>query len=144
MELTKAVIISGDMCAWGLQPSDDPNNGRYYRKGFWLVVSANRAPFFRHLGRHCPGQAPGHQHVELRGNLPNSGTKRTKDAAQYPWRFARAVALALHDATRCPPTHPGGGGPGGRLGRPKGPPTGEPRKGGGGEEKDGSDEETDD
>ena len=84
----------------------NPNDDHFYRKGYWLVVSANLAPFFVGLGRPCPEFSPTHKHVELRGNLPHSGLKRTREAAQYPWRFARAVARAFQEATLRPPTHP--------------------------------------
>ena len=110
LDLTKAVILTGDMCAWGLRPSDGPDSTHFYKKGYWLVVSANLAPCFRGLGRPCPGLSPRHVHVELRGNLPNSGTKRTREAARYPWRFARAVAAAFHQATLPPPAQPTRGG----------------------------------
>ncbi|CAK0882884.1 unnamed protein product, partial [Prorocentrum cordatum] len=95
LEETGAVIIPGTMCAWGLHPSDASSPHQFYRKGYWLVVSANLAPFFTKLRRPCPGLSPVHQHVELRDNVPGTGIKRTREAAQYPPRFARAVALAI-------------------------------------------------
>ncbi|CAK0903497.1 unnamed protein product, partial [Prorocentrum cordatum] len=95
LEETGAVIIPGTMCAWGLHPSDASSPHQFYRKGYWLVVSANLAPFFTKLRRPCPGLSPVHQHVELRDNVPGTGIKRTRKAAQYPPRFARAVALAI-------------------------------------------------
>ncbi|CAK0826150.1 unnamed protein product, partial [Prorocentrum cordatum] len=95
LEETGAVIIPGTMRAWGLHPSDASSPHQFYRKGRWLVVSANLAPFFTKLRRPCPGLSPTHQHVELRGNVPGTGIKRTREAAQYPPRFARAVALAI-------------------------------------------------
>ncbi|CAK0880153.1 unnamed protein product [Prorocentrum cordatum] len=66
LEETGAVIIPGTMCAWGLHPSDASSPHQFYRKGCWLVVSANLAPFFTKLRRPCPGLSPVHQHVELR------------------------------------------------------------------------------
>ena len=110
LETTKAVIIPGAMCAWGLQPSDAASAHHFYRKGYWLVVSANLAPFFMGLRRPCPGLSPTHCHVELRGNVPGLGIKRTKEAAQYPLKFAQAIAAAIQTATRGPPPTPLRGG----------------------------------
>ena len=84
LETTQAVIIPGAMCAWGIQPSDATSPHDFYRKGYWLVASANLAPFLIGLGRPCPGLSDTHRHTELRGNVPGSGTKRTREAAQYP------------------------------------------------------------
>ncbi|CAK0892795.1 unnamed protein product, partial [Prorocentrum cordatum] len=66
LEETGAAIIPGTMCAWGLHPSDASSPHQFYRKGCWLVVAANLAPFFTKLRRPCPGLSPMHQHVELR------------------------------------------------------------------------------
>ena len=55
LEYTKAVIIPGSMCAWGLQPSDPSARDECYRKDYWLVVPRGLLPFLTHMARPCPG-----------------------------------------------------------------------------------------
>ena len=110
LRVTQAVILQGSMCAWGLRPSDVKDPTVYYKKDYWLVASANLAPFLLGLNRPCPGLSPGHQHLHLTGNVPGSSVKRTKEAAQYPHRFVKELARSLRRATALPPTHPAGGG----------------------------------
>ena len=103
LEKTQAVIIPGAMCAWGLQPSDAPSQHVFYRKGYWLVASANLAPFLIGLGRPCPGLADTHQHTELRGNVlapaPSAPGRRRSTPSGSPRR-------SPPPCTRPPKNHP--------------------------------------
>ena len=102
---TKAAILPGSMCAWGLRPSDASDAITYYRKNYWLVVSPRLLPHALILRHRCPGLGPDHQHAVLQGNVPGTSINRTQEAAEYPWDFACAVARVIRDAT-IPPTHP--------------------------------------
>ena len=109
LQTTKAVIIPGAMCAWGLQPLDASSDHHFYRKGYWLVVSANLAPFFTGLRKPCPGLSPTHCHVELRGNVAGKGIKRTREAAQYPPSSRVRSRRQFGRPQRAHPPNPSGG-----------------------------------